>query len=44
MDGLKGEFPETFRLMDQGRFDIGYYQQNQDLWKKANKIEETEEK
>lgn len=44
MDGLKGEFPETFRLMDQGRFDIGYYQQNQDLWKKANKSEETEEK
>ena len=44
MDGLKGEFPETFRLMDQGRFDIGYYQQNQDLWKKVNKSEETEEK
>lgn len=44
MDGLKGEFPETFRLMDQGRFDIGYYQQNQDLWKKANKSDETEEK
>lgn len=44
MDGLKGEFPETFRLMDQGRFDIGYYQQNQDLWKKADKSEETEEK
>ncbi len=44
MDGLNGEFPETFRLMDQGRFDIGYYQQNQDLWKKADKSEETEEK
>ena len=44
MDGLKGEFPDTFRLMDQGRFDIGYYQQNQDLWRKANKSEETEGK
>ena len=44
MEGLNGEFPETFRLMDQGRFDIGYYQQNQDLWKKADKSEETEEK
>ena len=44
MDGLNGEFPETFRLMDQGRFDIGYYQQNQDLWKKADKSEEMEEK
>lgn len=44
MDGLNGEFPETFRLMDQGRFDIGYYQQNQDLWKKVDKLEETEEK
>lgn len=43
MDGLNGEFPETFRLMDQGRFDIGYYQQNQDLWKKADKVEKTEE-
>lgn len=44
IDGLNGEFPDTFRLMDQGRFDIGYYQQNQDLWKKVNKSEETEEK
>ncbi len=44
MDGLNGEFPETFRLMDQGRFDIGYYQQNQDLWKKADKSDEKEEK
>lgn len=44
IDGLNGAFPETFRLMDQGRFDIGYYQQNQDLWKKADKSEEAEEK
>lgn len=43
MDGLKGEFPEILRLTDQGRFDVGYYQQNQDLWKKSTKIEETEE-
>ena len=44
MDGLQGEFPETLRLTDQGRFDVGYYQQNQDLWKKSSKSEETEEK
>ena len=43
MDGLKGEFPETLRLMDQGRFDVGYYQQNQDLWKKSAKSEEKTE-
>ena len=43
MDGLNGEFPETLRLTDQGRFDVGYYQQNQDLWKKSTKSEETEE-
>ena len=41
MDGLNGEFPETLRLADQGRFDVGYYQQNQDLWKKTAKSEET---
>ena len=29
--------------MDQGRFDIGYYHQNQELWKKAEKSEEMEE-
>lgn len=44
IDGIGGEFPETFRLMDQGRFDIGYYQQNQDLWRKSDKSQETEEK
>lgn len=44
LDGLEGEFPDTFRLMDQGRFDIGYYQQNQELWKKSDKTEEMEEK
>ena len=40
MDGLDGEYPENLNLMDQGRFDIGYYQQNQDLWKKAEEKEE----
>ena len=39
MDGLDGEYPENLNLMDQGRFDIGYYQQNQDLWKKAEEKE-----
>lgn len=43
MDGLNGEFPETLRLMDQGKFDVGYYQQNQDLWKKTAKSEEKKE-
>lgn len=43
MDGLNGGFPETLRLTDQGRFDVGYYQQNQDLWRKSTKSQETEE-
>lgn len=43
INGLHGEFPESFSLMDQGRFDIGYYHQNQELWKKAEKSEEMEE-
>ena len=43
IDGLNGGFPETLRLTDQGRFDVGYYQQNQDLWRKLTKSEETEE-
>ena len=38
MDGLNGAFPETLRLVDQGRFDIGYYQQNQELWRKIREI------
>lgn len=44
MDGLKGGYPETLHLVDQGKFDVGYYQQNQDLWKKADKSGETEGK
>ena len=43
MDGLDGGFPETLRLTDQGRFDVGYYQQNRELWKKSAKSEKTEE-
>ncbi len=42
MDGLNGAFPETLRLVDQGRFDIGYYQQNQELWRKSEKSQESE--
>lgn len=37
MDGLNGEFPQTQDLDSQGRFIIGYYQQNKDLYtKKTN--------
>lgn len=35
---LDGEFPTTLNLDDQGRFIVGYYQQNRDLWtSKKNK-------
>lgn len=46
MDKLKGEFPETLLLQDQGRFIIGYYQQNQSFFvRKDNTVnEEMEEK
>ncbi len=41
IDDLKGEFPETLLLNDQGRFIIGYYQQYQNFFvKKENKEEE----
>ena len=43
IDGLSEGFPETLRLTDQGRFDVGYYHQNQDLWRKSTKSQETEE-
>lgn len=32
MDGLCGEFPQTLDLDSQGKFIIGYYQQNKDLY------------
>lgn len=38
IDGLNGEFPETFPLQDQGRFIVGYYQQYQDFFKKHEKV------
>lgn len=34
MDKLRGEFPETLLLQDQGRFMIGYYQQRQSFFVK----------
>lgn len=38
MDGMDGQFPQTLDLDSQGRFIIGYYQQNKDLYtaKKTN--------
>ena len=34
---LEGEFPQTLDLDSQGRFIIGYYQQNKDLYTKSDK-------
>lgn len=39
---LKGEFPETLLLQDQGRFIIGYYQQYQSFFEKNDKINNSE--
>lgn len=39
MDKLKGEFPETLLLSDQGRFIVGYYQQYQSFFEKKEKTE-----
>lgn len=39
MDKINGEFPEALLLQDQGRFIIGYYQQNQSFFER-NKITE----
>lgn len=39
MDKLKGEFPETLALQEQGKFMIGYYQQTQDFFRKNEKTE-----
>ena len=41
---LNGEFPETFFLKDQGKFIVGYYQQYQSFFEKAEKAVEMEEK
>lgn len=41
---LDGQFPDTLMLTDQGRFMIGYYQQEQDFYKKSeDKIKEENE-
>ena len=34
MDKLKGEFPDTLSIQNQGRFIIGYYQQYQSFFEK----------
>lgn len=44
IDPLDGEFPTTLGLDDQGRFIVGYYQQNRDLWtSKKNKADDEKE-
>ena len=43
VDGLNGEFPKILLLIDQGRFDIGYYHQCNDFWKSKEKSENKEE-
>lgn len=41
IEKLDGEFPDTLTLADQGRFMIGYYQQEQEFYKKSeDKIKE----
>ena len=37
MNGLNGEFPQTLDLDSQGRFIVGYYQQNKDFYTPKNK-------
>lgn len=45
IDPLDGEFPTTLDLDNQGRFIVGYYQQNRDLWtSKKNKDNDIDEK
>lgn len=44
IDPLDGEFPTTLSLDDQGRFIVGYYQQNRELWtSKKNKDNDEKE-
>ena len=43
IDKLDGQFPAALNLDDQGRFIVGYYQQNRDLWtSKENKNNDKE--
>ena len=39
MDDISGEFPKHLKLDDQGKFIIGYYHQNSDLYKSKKEIE-----
>lgn len=40
VDNLQNEFPDTLSLTEQGKFIIGYYQQEQDFYKKREEKEE----
>ena len=40
IDNLEDEFPATLPLADQGKFIIGYYQQNQEFFRKKEDREE----
>ena len=42
IDLLGTEFPSTLSLQEQGKFMIGYYQQRQDLFRKKDKQEDTD--
>lgn len=44
MDGLDGTFPQTLSLTEQGKFIIGYYQQQQSFFRKAQPENDGEEK
>lgn len=44
MEKLQDEFPKMLSLQDQGRFDIGYYQQYQSFFEKSNAAEDKEER
>ena len=38
---LNGEFPDTLLLTEQGKFMIGYYQQDQEFYRKNTNSDET---
>jgi len=40
MASLNGEFPQTLSLDDQGKFIIGYYQQNNSLYTKKTETQD----
>lgn len=42
IEKLDGEFPDTLMLTDQGRFMIGYYQQDKDFYEKQSDKSEEE--